>query len=89
MVAKMKLVYPPTITNMARAVMCISYPRIKWVGNHNLGGRPNALSDIRLKTNDYKIKYNFIISTPSKTYSNKLSYKRSKYKVQSASLHVR
>ena len=35
MVAKMKLIYPPTITNMGRTIMCISYPRIKWVGNHN------------------------------------------------------
>ena len=35
MVAKMKLIYPPTMTNMGRTIMCISYPRIKWVGNHN------------------------------------------------------
>ena len=35
MVAKMKLIYPPTITNMGRTIMCISSPRIKWVGNHN------------------------------------------------------
>ena len=34
MVAKMKLIYPPTITNMERTIMCISSPRIKWVGNH-------------------------------------------------------
>ena len=32
MVAKMKLIYPPTITYMGRTIMCISYPRIKWVG---------------------------------------------------------
>ena len=35
MVAKMKLIYPPTITNMGRTIMCISYPMIKWVGNRN------------------------------------------------------
>ena len=38
----MKLIYPPTITNMGRTIMCISYPRIWvgiwvgiWEGNHN------------------------------------------------------
>ena len=30
MVAKMKLIYPSTITNMRRTIMCISHPRIKW-----------------------------------------------------------
>ena len=35
MVAKMKLIYPPTITNMGQTIMCISSPRIKWVGNQN------------------------------------------------------
>ena len=43
----MKLIYPPTITNMGRTIMCISYPRNKWVGitikeerdDSNLGGR--------------------------------------------------
>ena len=34
MVAEMKLIYPPTITNMGLTIMCISYPRIKWVENH-------------------------------------------------------
>ena len=34
-VAKMKLIYPPTITNMGRTIMCISSARVKWVGNHN------------------------------------------------------
>ena len=32
MVAKMKLIYTPTITNKGRTIMCISSPRIKWVG---------------------------------------------------------
>ena len=35
MVAKMKLIYPPTVTNKGRTIMCISSPRIKWVRNHN------------------------------------------------------
>ena len=35
MVAKMRLIYPPTITNMRRKIMGTSSPRIKWVGNHN------------------------------------------------------
>ena len=37
-VAKMKLIYPLyplTITNMGRTIMCISSLRFKWVGNHN------------------------------------------------------
>ena len=43
----MKLIYPPTITNMGRTIMCISCPRIKWMritikkerDESNLGGR--------------------------------------------------
>ena len=35
MVAKMKLIYPSTITIMGQTIMCISSPRIKWVGNRN------------------------------------------------------
>ena len=35
MVTKMKLIYPPTSTNMGRTIMCILSPRKKWVGNYN------------------------------------------------------
>ena len=35
MVAKMKLICPSTITIMGQTIMCISSPRIKWVGNRN------------------------------------------------------
>ena len=35
MVAKMKLIYLSIITIMGQTIMCISSPRIKWVGNRN------------------------------------------------------
>ena len=35
MVAKMKLIYPSTITIMGQTIMCISSPRTKWVGNRS------------------------------------------------------
>ena len=42
MVAKMKLIYPRTIPNMGRTIMCISSPRItikEKRDESNLGGR--------------------------------------------------